>query len=68
MKTAGEILKECRKYRGVSQTDLARRSGVSHPTISMVENGRKNPSWATFTALLDALGYQVKVIPKEVEK
>jgi len=39
MSTLGERLIQARKLRGTSQAELARRSGVSQPTISDLESG-----------------------------
>ena len=37
-------LKEIRKEKGLSQTDLARLVGVSRNTISSIETGQFNPT------------------------
>jgi transcriptional regulator with XRE-family HTH domain len=37
----GERLKRFREAAGLSQNELARRSGLSTPTISMLESGRR---------------------------
>ena len=37
-------LKEIRKEKGLSQTDLARLVGVSRNTISLIETGQFNPT------------------------
>lgn len=38
------ILKELREKKGLSQAELAEKSGIKQQTISLIENGkRQNP-------------------------
>ena len=39
-----EKMMEARQARGISQTELAKRIGVSRQTINMIENGDYNPT------------------------
>ncbi|MBL6934092.1 MAG: cupin domain-containing protein [Alphaproteobacteria bacterium] len=39
-----ERLREVRRAHGLSQRELARRSGVANATISLIESGKTNPS------------------------
>lgn len=48
-----------REYRGFSQVELARRSGINRVVIADVEAGRKGGSLATFKAVADALGVTI---------
>jgi predicted nucleotidyltransferase len=50
-----EHLRTARTRCGLSQRDLAARSGVAQPTIAAIESRRRTPSAATRTALDDAL-------------
>lgn len=52
----GERLKAYRAKLGVSQRELARRSGQSPASISAIEMGRVSPSIETLKRLLDCLG------------
>lgn len=52
-------LKVWRAYRGLSQTELAARSGVRQATISDIERGRSNGAAATLRDLAKALGLTV---------
>lgn len=52
---AGERLKRLRRSRGLSIRELARRSGVSHVSISLIERDRNSPSVSSLKAILDAL-------------
>ena len=53
----GSRLQQHRLKQNISQADLARRLGVSIPTISNLENG-KNTSLETFIGVVFALGLQ----------
>lgn len=41
---------------GLTQTELAKRSGIRQSEISKIENGRINPTMETLEALASALG------------
>ena len=48
-----------RAWRGLGQTDLAKRSGVNRVQIIDIESGRKTGSVATLKKLADALGISI---------
>ncbi len=52
----GHRLKFYREQLGVSQRELARRSGLSPASVSAIELGRVSPSIETLKRLLDSLG------------
>lgn len=54
--SVGQRLKELRERSGVSQRELARRSGQSPGSISAIELGKVSPSVETLKRLLDCLG------------
>lgn len=37
---------------GISQSELARRVGISRQTYNSIENGNKKQNWLTFNALI----------------
>lgn len=54
--TFGEMLLQLMKERGISQAELARRSGVSKQSITELIKGRsKEPSFSKAKAIADAL-------------
>lgn len=55
MYVPGEIASS-RRSAGLTQAELARRSGTSQATISAYEHGTKTPSSATLIRLLAATG------------
>jgi transcriptional regulator with XRE-family HTH domain len=50
------LLREARKTAGLTQREVARRSGVSQPHISAYENGRRQPTVPTMARLIEATG------------
>ncbi|KDN87357.1 XRE family transcriptional regulator [Kitasatospora cheerisanensis] len=52
----GLRLRELRTARGLSLSELARRSGVGKATLSGLESGLRNPTLETLYALTTALG------------
>ncbi len=51
----GAQLREARVARGWTQTELARRSGLSLASMTRWENGQRNMSWESFEAIREAL-------------
>lgn len=60
-KEAGELLRRLRVGAGVSQMELARRTGVQQGSISRIENSVVSPTLFTFQRLAAAIGYEVRV-------
>lgn len=56
MDDLGIRLKALRGRQGLSQRQLARKSGVSNATISLIEHGRTDPSLGLLKRVLDAMG------------
>jgi len=51
----GKRLRELREERGLTQRDLAKKGGVPHGMISMIERGRTNPSVTTLRKILEGI-------------
>ncbi len=51
----GKRLRTVRNLYGVSQRELARRAGVTHGTISLIESERVSPSVASLKKVLDGI-------------
>lgn len=56
MQMNGPALQAIRERTGLSQTDLAKATGVSQGRISEIESGSLNVRPATARSLADALG------------
>lgn len=52
----GPRLRDVRQRAGLSQRALAKRSGISNATISLIESGKLNPSVAVLKRILDGIG------------
>jgi transcriptional regulator with XRE-family HTH domain len=57
---AGSLVIEARAETGLSQTELARRSGVPRSVISAVEHGRRQPSLPTLMRILLGAGLDLR--------
>jgi ribosome-binding protein aMBF1 (putative translation factor) len=55
----GVLVREHRTAAGVTQTELARRSGTSQPAIARLEAGGAEPTVATLRRIADALGFDL---------
>jgi len=51
----GTRLKCIREYNGLSQRELAKRAGVPHSSISMIEQGQNSPSISSLAKILGGI-------------
>jgi predicted nucleotidyltransferase/DNA-binding XRE family transcriptional regulator len=58
---SGSVLRAARKAAGLTQAELARRAGVTQSVISAYEAGRREPSVATLSRLVDAAGATLRL-------
>jgi transcriptional regulator with XRE-family HTH domain len=63
----GSFLHDRRAEAGVTQVDLAARSGLSQSMVSAVEAGRRQPSLPTVERMLACLGLQLKIDAEPLE-
>lgn len=54
--TFGQVLRRLRDAADLSQMDLAVKAGLNLFTVAKLEQGQRDPSWATVQALAKALG------------
>jgi hypothetical protein len=57
--TSGSIIKQARVNARLSQTELARRAGVSQPVVSAYEADLREPALSTLTKLVEATGHHL---------
>lgn len=57
MNPIGELRATC----GLTQAELAQRTGTSQPTVAAYESGDKSPTWRTVERLAEAAGYVAQV-------
>lgn len=58
---AASVLRQARRRAGLSQVELARRAGVTQSVISVYESGRRQPSVAKLSRLVDAAGSTLEI-------
>ena len=63
----GEQIKNILWYENKTQVWLARESGITPSTVNAYVNGRYAPNIRTVELLLDALGYELKIVKKVSE-
>ena len=56
MTQLGKEIRRCRRYRRMSQSDLARTAGMTQRIISEIERGKANCTLETVERLANVLG------------
>lgn len=56
-----QALIEARRASGMTQKELADRTGIAQADISKLENGNANPSLRTLQRLADGMGMRLKL-------
>lgn len=62
-KLMSEIIR-LRKEKGLSQAELARRTGYKQQVISRIEKKENSPTLKTLCGILDALDYDIELVKK----
>ncbi len=65
MEDIGRLIREARTRQGLTQRELARRSGVPQPTLSQVEGGRRSPTVALLARIIDGGRLPLEIRPVE---
>jgi transcriptional regulator with XRE-family HTH domain len=55
----GGTIKKKRTEKGLTQAQLAEKSGLQQSHISRLEAGRYSPSWKTLGKIAEALGIEI---------
>lgn len=63
--TPGQLLREARARRGLSQKRLAIRAGTTQSAISRIESDRISPTVETLSSLLHLLGEELTISSAE---
>ena len=65
----GHNIRQLREEKGWNQTELGFHAGASPSIISLIENGKRNPSTATLAKIAGALGVEVvDLFPKGMRR
>ncbi len=62
-----QTLRRLRTEGGLTQEDLAHRSGITVAALARIERGQANPTWTTVRRLADGLETTLKTIAAGVE-
>ncbi|WP_107705983.1 helix-turn-helix domain-containing protein [Nocardioides allogilvus] len=62
--SSGARIESVRERLGMSQRALARKAGLSQPTLSRIESGERTPKMSEIILLADVLGCSVSEIPE----
>lgn len=62
-----QVLKKQRQDLGISQNHLAQLSGLSLASIQNMEAGKSNLSISNLASLLEVLGFDLKLVRRQVE-
>jgi HTH-type transcriptional regulator/antitoxin HipB len=57
----GNLIRDCRKRRGLSQSQLGTMTGLRQETISLIESGSTSARIKTLLAILAALDLELRV-------
>lgn len=66
IKEFSKFLRESRKQKGFSQSELAKKSGFTKRAIQYWEKGKKGISLENADRLLTALGVEIKIGKTEI--
>ena len=63
-----DILKNLRRENGLTQKELAEKTGINQADISKIETGNANPALSTLQRLAEGMGMVVKLefVPKRM--
>lgn len=64
----GIAIRLLREKKRETQEIVAQRAGIAVPTLSHIEAGHANPTWATVRDIAAALGISVSALAKLAEK
>lgn len=57
----GQMIREAREKKGLSQTDLAKLMGVTRATVNGLESDRSSPSFKTLQKVAKALRLPLQI-------
>ncbi len=57
------VVRDARRAAGLTQRNLARRTGIAQPTIARIERGQVDPRVDTLARLLSECGLELAAVP-----
>ncbi|HVQ58782.1 MAG TPA: helix-turn-helix transcriptional regulator [Solirubrobacterales bacterium] len=64
----GKAVRQLRERRDLTQEALAEKAGITVRSLSQIETGNANPTWATVRDIAAALGVSISQLAKLSEK
>jgi transcriptional regulator with XRE-family HTH domain len=64
----GRAIRKLREKREMTQEDLAEAAGITVRTLSQLETGNGNPTWATVGDIARALSVSITEVAKHSER
>jgi transcriptional regulator with XRE-family HTH domain len=64
----GKAIRQLREKREITQEGLAEAAGITVRTLSQLETGNSNPTWATVGDIGRALGVSIADLAKRSEE
>lgn len=64
----GRAIRQIRDKQGATQEDVAHKADLTTGTLSLIERGQANPTWATVRAIAGALRVSMGELGKLAEK
>ncbi|MGA9286588.1 MAG: helix-turn-helix transcriptional regulator [Solirubrobacteraceae bacterium] len=62
-RVAGDLIEKIRGISGLTQAELARRTGMQSSVLSAYEHGRRQPSAAALARIARAAGLELELAP-----
>ena len=64
----GQVIGRLRVQQGLSQEELAQKTGIARSHLAMIENGKKSASVETLWRIAEALGINLSYLLDDIEK
>lgn len=63
-KALGLAIRQLREKSGMTQEAVAHQAGITASTLSVIERGESNPTWATVARIAASVGVSVVEVAK----
>jgi XRE family transcriptional regulator, regulator of sulfur utilization len=64
----GKAIRQLRQKRGLTQVALGEKAGITGRSLSLIERGDANPTWATVAGIASALGVSMGELGRLVDR